>query len=328
MRIVPGVIAMNPGFFSRVSPTPWLRCLVAVIGVAVLLQFGGCADGSIAALDAIGAKIFPSDIDFAPIYEEARRSEASYAGPKLIRSSYPLTIRIKAPDGSKVLYFLERDDKQHSQHITVRGTDNWANLSQDMDVTVRDDRLIKIPVHTGFDRDARAVYQDSKPYMRAGYKTYVSGHSLGGAVAALLAIYLIEDGFDVERVTTFGQPRFTTAEGVKQLGFLPLTRVVDENDIVPVVPPGFEAAKEYGPYEHVGKEVILLNGEDFVFLPSEDATRISLGDFWRTLRYDDLKDHEIKKYLLLISDKLTASKQVPYDEREKFIVSDVSQVVK
>ena len=92
-----------------------------------------------------------------------------------------------------------------------------------------------IPVHAGFNSDARAIYSDVKPYLRPGYKTYVTGHSLGGAVAAVLAIYLIEDGVQVERVVTFGQPRFTTTGGVKRLGFLPLTRIVDANDIVPMV---------------------------------------------------------------------------------------------
>jgi hypothetical protein len=45
-------------------------------------------------------------------------------------------------------------------------------------------------------------------------------------VAAILTIYMIEDGVEVVRVVTFGQPRFTTADGVKRLSFLSLARVV------------------------------------------------------------------------------------------------------
>ena len=102
---------------------------------------------------------------------------------------------------------------------------------------MREDRKANIPVHAGFDLAARAIYDDVRPYLKAGYKTYLTGHSLGGAVAAILTIYMIEDGVEVVRVVTFGQPRFTTADGVKRLSFLPLARVVDENDIVPMVPP-------------------------------------------------------------------------------------------
>ena len=156
--------------------------------------------------------------------------------------------------------------------------------------------------------------------MKPGYKTYVTGHSLGGAVAALLAIYLIEDGVPVERVVTFGQPRFTTADGVKRLNFLPLMRVVDENDIVPLIAPSTVLDPRFGPYEQVGPEVILLEGPDYVYLPFHDASRISLGEFWRSFTFADLQDHHIEKYLRRIADKTQAANQVPYTERERFVV--------
>ena len=187
------------------------------------------------------------------------------------------------------------------------------------------DRKFNIPVHAGFDLAARAIYNDVKPYLKPGYKIYLTGHSLGGAVAAVLAIYLIEDGEPVERVGTFGQPRFTTGDGVKRLGFLPLTRIVDENDIVPLVPPGFVSDPRYGPYEHVGAEVILLAGPDFVFLPFHDANRIAIGEFWRMVSYADLQDHQMKKYLGRIADKTAGANEVPYTDREKFVVSSANE---
>jgi hypothetical protein len=298
-----------------------------VAALAAALAIAGCTDGSMIAANLIGSKLYPANVDFSSIYLQAKRAGVAYDSAKTIRTKYPMTVRVQTPDNSRVLYFLERDDKRHKQFITIRGTDNNTNMAEDMDITVRYDRPIKIPVHEGFDRAARAVYGDVKPYLKTNYKTYVVGHSLGGAVAAILAIYLIEDGVPVERVVTFGQPRFTTADGVKELGFLPLMRVVDENDIVPMVPPYFAVDAKFGPYEQVGPEVILLDGEDFVFLPLHDANRISIGAFWRTLTYDDVKDHEIRLYLKRISDKIDASKQVPYDDRERFMLSDKSQAI-
>jgi hypothetical protein len=300
--------------------------MLPVAAVAAALTVAGCA-GSTLAVDTIGSKIYPTDIDFSKVYLEAERAGVAYNSVKTIKAKYPMTVRIKAPDGTSVLYFLERDDKRREQIITIRGTDNNANIAEDMDITLRYDRPIKIPVHQGFDRAARAVYGDLKPYLKPGYKTYVVGHSLGGAVAAILAIYLIEDGVPVGHVYTFGQPRFTTADGVKQLGFLPVTRFVDENDVVPQVPPYFAVGSPFGPYEQVGPEVILLDGKDFVFLPIHDANRISIGSFWRTLTYDSVKDHEISLYQKRISDKIDGSKQVPYDDRERFILWDRSQAI-
>jgi triacylglycerol lipase len=280
-----------------------------------------CVGISTTELRSIGSKITPENINFGELYTYAERANAAYAAKSVIRSKYPLTVRINSPDQTAVRYFLERNDKSHTQFITVRGTANNENFSEDLRIRVREDRNSDIPVHSGFDLAARAIYDDVKPYLKPGYKTYVTGHSLGGAVAAILTIYMIEDGVEVVRVVTFGQPRFTTADGVKRLSFLPLARVVDENDIVPMVPPATATDPRFGPYEHVGSEVILLEGRDIVYLPSHDANRISVGEFWRSISFADLKDHEMKKYLKRIAAKTKGTTEVPYNEREKFVSS-------
>jgi triacylglycerol lipase len=278
-----------------------------------------CVGISTTELQSIGSKITPENINFGELYTYAERANAAYAAKSVIRSKYPLTVRINSPDQTAVRYFLERNDKTHTQFITVRGTANNENFSEDLSIRVREDRKTDIPVHAGFDLAARAIYGDVKPYLKPGYKTYVTGHSLGGAVAAILTVYMIEDGVEVVRVVTFGQPRFTTADGVKRLSFLPLARVVDENDIVPMVPPATATDPRFGPYEHVGPEVILLEGQDIVYLPSHDANRISLGEFWRSVSFADLEDHKMKKYLKRIVDKTKGATEVPYNEREKFV---------
>jgi hypothetical protein len=155
--------------------------------------------------------------------------------------------------------------------------------------------------------------------MKNGYQTFLVGHSLGGAVAAIVGIYMIEDGYKVDKIYTYGEPRFTTSKGVAQLGFLPLLRVVDENDLIPLVPPGVVNNKQFGPYEQVGPEVILLSGPDYVYLPAHDATELSLGEFWRDLHVADLKDHKIDNYIRRIEDKITNSRQVAYNSRENYI---------
>jgi triacylglycerol lipase len=288
--------------------------------VVFLLILTGCAGISVTELDSIGSKVTPVDLNFGEFYAYAMRSATAYDSDAAIKAKYPLTVRINSPQQTKVKYFLERDDKAHRQFVTVRGTDNNKNLDEDLTIAVRQDRKIDIPVHEGFDTAARAIDNDVKPYLKPGYKTYLTGHSLGAAVAALLAVYMIEDGVPVERVVTFGQPRFTTADGAKRLNFLPLTRVVDENDIIPLIAPNTILDARFGPYEQVGAEVILLEGPDYVYLPVHDADRISLGEFWRSFTFADLKDHQIEKYLRRIADKTRAANQVPYTERERFVV--------
>jgi triacylglycerol lipase len=147
-----------------------------------------------AELDTLDSAVGHADINFDEIYTYAERSNTAYQNKRAIKLKYPLTVRINSPDGTQVRYFLERDDKPHTQFITVRGTLTNKNLAEDLDINVREDRKVDIPVHAGFDSDTRAIYNDLKPWLKPGYKTYVTGRSLGGAVAAILAIYLIEDG--------------------------------------------------------------------------------------------------------------------------------------
>ncbi len=187
--------------------------MVAMIA-ACLSLLTACVGISGAELNSIGSKLTPVAINFSELKIYAERSKVAYDAIPVIKAKYPKTIRISSPGDTGVRYYLEQDDKAKTQIITVRGTADQQNFSEDLDITVRTDRQADIPVHAGFDRAARAVYSDAKSYLKRSYKIYVTGHSLGGAVAALVTIYAIEDRFMVERVITFGQPRFTTAAGV------------------------------------------------------------------------------------------------------------------
>lgn len=141
------------------------------------------------------------------------------------------------------------------------------------------------------------IYKDVIPHLEKGYKVRVTGHSLGAAISTLLMMYLHEDGFKVERSINFGQPKVTNKAGVKAYGFLPLTRVVDENDVVPLVPPVTLLDSIHGIYEHLGDEVILLKEEYYVYLEQHDAERKSVGNFWKDMGHESITEHFMDNYL-------------------------------
>jgi triacylglycerol lipase len=299
-----------------VCATRRLQMLAMIAACLSLLT--ACVGISAAELNRIGSTLTPADINFAELETYAERSRTAYRTKQVIMAKYPKTIRVTSPGNTGVRYFLEQDDAAKTQIITVRGTAGQQNFSEDLNITVRTDRQADIPVHAGFDLAARAVYSDAKSYLKRSYKTYVTGHSLGGAVAALVTIYAIEDGFRVERVITFGQPKFTTAAGVQRLRF-PLIRVIDENDLVPMLPPATATDPQYGPYEHVGPEVILLQGRRYVYLPAHDANRIGIGEFWRSIGIADLPDHKMDRYVNRIADKINGAAEVTYNQREEYV---------
>jgi hypothetical protein len=283
----------------------------------VLLTLTACAGISRQELDTLGSRVTPAQVDFGELSVYGYRARAAYRSEQEIRTAYPQTTRIAEAGQTGVRYFLEQDDTRKVQYLSIRGTANKKNMHEDVEARLMSDGRIGIPVHTGFDQDAQAVYADVKPYLKKGYITHVTGHSLGGAVASIVAIYAIQDGHNVIKVVTFGQPRFTTVDGIKRLGFLPLTRVVDENDVIPMLPPGI-VNRKHGPYDHAGAEIILLDGPRYVYLTQHDASRLAVGEFWRSIGTADLPDHKMDNYLKRMSSKTKRAVEVAYNQREKY----------
>ena len=69
---------------------------------------------------------------------------------------------------------------------------------------------------------------------------------------------------------------------------------------------------KHGSYEHIGQEIILLEGEDYVVIAEHDAERLSVGEFWRNLAVADVEDHRIARYIERIGEKLKAANPITY----------------
>lgn len=85
---------------------------------------------------------------------------------------------------------------------------------------------------------------------------YVTGHSLGGALATIAAAGLVDNSIDVAGVYTFGQPRVGDRTFVSQLNSRTkgkIFRFVNNNDLVPHIPPPFSVWNPTRFYGHVGK---------------------------------------------------------------------------
>ena len=66
-------------------------------------------------------------------------------------------------------------------------------------------------------------------------------------------------------------------------------------------------------YEHVGPEVILRGGSEYVYLDTHDADRLSVGEFWRNITHFSMDDHHMGSYLSNIEEKVRDGvRQVPY----------------
>jgi triacylglycerol lipase len=256
-------------------------------------------------------------VDFGLLYRFARLSSATYASKSVIRDRHPGVSWIATPGHTNVLYFVQTNHESRKHVVAVRGTVDDVNWRLDMDTHGAFDKKSGVLVHRGFHTVARTIYADLRGRLKPTYRTYFTGHSLGGAVSAILATYLDRDGYGIGGVYTFGQPKFTNAEGVRRYSYMPVLRVVYQNDAVAMLPDAVKGGR--ASYVHLGPEVVLLSGPYFSYLDEIDAARKSIGAFSRGITFTSLPDHKMKWYLQGIREKLKQSKAVPYSKRQRYV---------
>ncbi|GAA0825062.1 MULTISPECIES: lipase family protein [Marinomonas] len=212
---------------------------------------------------------------------------------------------------SQVSYFLSTANGV--QTIAVRGTANLQNAMVDLTVSLQPDPVLDIKLHQGFASAARAIYSNMKPYLNKDQPIHITGHSLGGAIAVILGMYLQKDGYPVAQIITFGQPKVTNVTGAKKFDDLPLIRVVTLHDIVPLVPPISPLQiKDLDIFWHMGKEVILMGNKQYAETSGVKSALRATKFTTSIPNEQNLNAHKMTTYLGLINGLLESPVEVPY----------------
>jgi triacylglycerol lipase len=256
-------------------------------------------------------------LDLASMAKSASASEAD------IRTNYGNNYRIVVKDmpqsqGQCVLFF---DDKQQIQYISNRGSSNLENFVKDGEYLKTMDNKTNIYMHHGFRDSAIETYGYILPELHKEYTTFITGHSLGGAIAVILHLYLLEDNFQIKQSVTFGQPQFTNQDGVNKYRNIPLLRVVHEKDLVPLLPPLTLVSSRSGSYRHLGEETILLDNSYYCHLDEISAENPNISDYWINLIKGEtnINDHQIDGYISNLQYKLNGCNEIPYNQRENYL---------
>jgi len=258
---------------------------------------------------------------FSNIKEQALLADATYLDGlefKAVMDETESTLIHQAVlADSQVSYFLV--NHKGVQTIAVRGTANLQNAMVDIDLALQPDAKLNIILHQGFASAARAIYQDIQTYLDPTLPVQTTGHSLGGAIAVILSMYLTQDDYQVTQVVTFGQPKVTNVTGAKQFSALPLTRLVTAKDIVPLVPPLSPLQiKDMDIYWHMGEEIILLDNHQY---SETNGIKSMLRATKFTSSVPDeanLHAHKMSYYLGLIDQLLKDPVAVPYKTEISF----------
>eukprot|EP00667_Euglena_gracilis_P013020 EG_transcript_13396 len=215
----------------------------------------------------------PPSIDFPTFLLHALRSYAAYSPGQQVESglfSANLPVFDKRSvsrayvDGNSTLFVDYWQDG--TQWLSIRGSTSALDFAEDLDTVFVFHKGLGMRLHRGF--LARSV--DTMHYLRQlldpAKPVRLTGHSLGGAVAPIVALLLQKRGFNITDIVTFGAPKFTNLQGTEKVNKLPLMRITLAGDPVPPLP-------MINAYRQAGPEVILSNNTlDYQYLTSAQAT--------------------------------------------------------
>jgi triacylglycerol lipase len=257
------------------------------------------------------------DQKFVELKEFAILADAAYQSETKIHSTnaiYGYKISDYAiVSEAEVAYFLATNNKKKTHIISIRGTTNNQNAIVDLALQLIFDPRAQVYLHSGFAQAAAEIYKKILPKLNNDYRIKTTGHSLGGAVALILAMYLDAERFNVERIVTFGQPKLTNIQGALKYDHLNITRVVTARDLVPLVPP-FDPMdiNNLDIYWHLGQELILHTGTQYSLLVGLDSMLRATNFLTHQLSEDYQRNHKMALYLKLIEQKVNGASLIPF----------------
>ncbi len=212
-------------------------------------------------------------------------------------------------EGFNKIHFIDKEGAQvyfmynkHDIIITCRGTEpsELNDIYADLEI-FKADSVSGNKIHQGFKEEVDKIYKDIKKLVQLNGEfkdIWVCGHSLGGAMATILAQRLeYSDGYDVHTLYTYGSPR---AGGPKFKAWcdkhLNHQRFVNNNDVVPCVPTVFR-------WRHTGNCIYIKSTGEITNLGRWSSERIR-DKGWSLLktilkgRLDLVADHNIDDYIM------------------------------
>ena len=230
----------------------------------------------------------------------------------------------QAPDDERILANLLEDDKgflsvfgvsrnsaqaaliEHKDYLCIafRGTDELADWLDNLNAFTTQELFGAF--HRGFWHSVEDVWQPINAKFRQLQQQnprplFITGHSLGGAMATIAAAKLVHEDKPFTSEYTFGQPRALTRDTARIFNAECKSRYFrfhNNNDIVTRAP-----ARLMG-YSHIGR---------YLYISSEQQIHQEAGFWFKFIDYVDgavsalleegidlVEDHDIDKYLAAI----------------------------
>ncbi len=188
-------------------------------------------------------------------------------------------------------------------------------------------------VHRGFLDAWQSVEKQVVYYLKKWRtpqtKLWVTGHSLGGALAAVATISLETQGFEVSGLYTFGQPRVADWKLVNYMNARMgnrIVRYVNNNDIVPIIPPQIIPWVPTRVYGHMGQfryfnDAGSLRRQSFLFQRFPDRLFGLIRAIVTSGTPDAVDDHKMEFYVANLQKALDREEEEAKLEIEQGLIS-------
>ena len=255
-------------------------------------------------------------------YDTKLNSNNAYWMARLSREVYQkISEENTAPDEDGILASIKKDDSkfmsvkgfdedsaqaaliEHENYLCMafRGTDELKDWLDNMNAFSREELFGEF--HRGFWKSVDDLWADLFNHyqiLRKGGRRplFITGHSLGGAMASIAAARLAHDDLPFTSVYTFGQPRAMTRSTARLFNVDCKDRYYrfhNNNDLVTRVPARLMGYAHVGTYIYITQEGDMRQnpGEWFRFVDSVDG---AFDDFMKK-GIDGIKDHDMGNYL-------------------------------
>ena len=226
----------------------------------------------------------------------------------------------QTPDHKKILEELKFCDSRFSDVKPFDNKSSQAFVARHEDIIIASfrgtneildwlDNLnflhVELPigrVHKGFYDGLRDIWSPMEEtiaqYRDNGQSLWITGHSLGGALAALAAVDLVEKDKFFNGVYTFGQPRCCdrSVSRIMNIEVKPkIFRFHHQNDIVPRIPQRLMGYSHLGTFIYIDKDKKLSANPNLWYQFTD-----RLQGTWDDLRekgIEYIKDHDMNNYL-------------------------------
>ena len=189
--------------------------------------------------------------------------------------------------------------------ISIRGTANARNVITDLSARRVLDSTTGHRFHEGFLTYANAVWQIVQEVIEPDDVVGFDGHSLGGSVAAILSVKLLATRPEIAQspTVTFGAPMVGdkhAAEAVAKASNL--LRVVNDNDIVPLLPISPK-------YWHEGTVLVIDSAGDSKPFAAQYAFRAGFGSWFGSVAKGhrrigtEYSDHRMTEYVAALAER-------------------------